>query len=141
MSVATGPEGGPKRPDACSVISELAGASALGTAPAATFWVALEQNGPWGAQAATGSGLDPDVGMALEQRCAEAGGRFILIRRPEGHSDADVGRPHRVFLAGGLFDRPWMLQGSVDDPAALLRLPWTALTEGDLAAVNCALWK
>jgi hypothetical protein len=31
-----------------------------------------------------------------------------------------------------------MLQGGVDDPAGLLRLPWTALREGDLAAVQAA---
>ncbi|MEP7017324.1 MAG: sucrase ferredoxin [Actinomycetota bacterium] len=118
------------------MISDVAGASALGTAPAATFWVALEQNGPWGAQAAARSGLDPDVGMALERTCKEAGGRLILIRRPGAHSDSQVGRPQRVYLAGGLFENPWMLQESVDDPAALLRLPWTALREGDLAAVQ-----
>jgi hypothetical protein len=138
VSVGTGADEGLIRPDACSVISDVAGASALGTAPAATFWVALEQNGPWGAQAATRSGLDPDVGMALERRCQEAGGRLILIRRPGAHSDAQGGRPQRVYLAGGLFESPWMLQESVDDPAGLLRLPWTALREGDLAAVQAA---
>lgn len=138
MRVATGADERLIRTDACSVISDVAGASALGTAPAATFWVALEQNGPWGAQAATRSGLDPDVGLALERRCQEAGGRLILIRRPEAHSDAQVGRPQRVYLAGGLFESPWMLQESVDDPAGLLRLPWTALREGDVAAVQAA---
>ena len=72
MTVATGTDEGLIRPDPCSVMSDVAGSSALGTAPAATFWVALEQNGPWGAKAATRSGLDPDVGMALERRCHEA---------------------------------------------------------------------
>jgi hypothetical protein len=133
--VGTAVEDPLSRADACSVISDLAGASALGTAPAATFWVALEQNGPWGARAATQSGLDPDVGMALERRCKEAGGRFILIRRPGSHSDVHGGRPHRVYLAGGLADRPWMVEKSVDDPEGLLRLPWAALRGGDIEAV------
>lgn len=138
MRVATGADERLIRPDACSVISDVADASALGTAPAATFWVALEQNGPWGAKAATRSGLDPDVGMTLERRCHEAGGRLILIRRPEAHSDAHGGSPQRVYLAGGLCESPWMLQESVNDPAGLLQLPWTALREGDLAAVQAA---
>jgi len=136
VSVGTAVEDPLSRADACSVISDVAGASALGTAPAATFWVALEQNGPWGARAATRSGLDPDVGMALERRCKEAGGRFILIRSPGSHSDVQVGRPHRVYLAGGLADRPWMVEKSVDDPEELLRLPWTALRGGDISAVQ-----
>jgi len=138
VRVAQSDDDGRSKPDACSVLSDNAGASALGTAPAATFWVALEQNGSWGARAATQSNLDREVGMALDRRCQEAGGRFILIRRPEAHSDAQVGRPHRVYLAGGLSESPWMLQESVDDPAGLLRLPWTALREGDLAAVQAA---
>ena len=138
MRVATGADEGLIRPDACSGISDVAGASAMGTAPAATFWVALEQNGPWGPQAATGSGLDPDVGIALERTCKEAGGRLILIRRPGAHPDSQVSRPQLVYVAGGLSESPWMLQESVDDPAELLRLPWTALREGDLAAVQAA---
>jgi hypothetical protein len=121
---------------ACSVISDEAEASALGTAAVASFWVALEQNGPWGREAATQSHLDPQVGMALNRRCQEAGGRLILIRRPSTHSDAHVGRPQRVYLAGGLASRPWLLQDSVDDPAQLLRLPWAALADGDIAAVQ-----
>lgn len=136
MSVAATDEYGRSKPDACSVMSENAGASALGTAPAATFWVALEQSGPWGARAATQSGLEPEVGLALERRCQEAGGRLILIRRPGAHPDTRVGRAQRVFLAGGLADRPWMLQQNVDDPARLLRLPWDALIKGDIAAAQ-----
>jgi len=139
VNVAADREAELGRPDACSVISETAGASALGTAPAATFWIALEQNGPWGDRAATRSGLDHEVGLALERRCREAGGRFTLIRRPGGHSDVHAGRPRRAYIAGGLVDRPWMLQESLDDPGALLRLPWAALRDGDIAAVQDAV--
>jgi hypothetical protein len=126
----------PRGPAACSAIWDRARASALGSAPAAAFWVALEQNGPWGARAAAQSHLDPDVGMALDRLCQEAGGRFILIRRPGTHSDSHIGRPQRVYVAGGLALGPWLLQDSLDDPARLLRLPWAALGEGDIAAVQ-----
>ncbi len=121
---------------ACSVIWDDAQASALGSAALARFWVALEQNGPWGRKAATQSHLDPEVGMALDRRCQEAGGRFILIRRPGAHSDGHEGRPRRVYLAGGLGDRPWLLQADLDDPPRLLRLAWAALGQGDVDAVQ-----
>lgn len=127
------------RPDACSVIWDKAQASALGTAPSARFWVALEQAGPWGREAATQSRLDPDVGMALDRGCQEEGGRLILIRRPGTHSNVHEVRPQRVYLAGGLGDHPWLLQTDLDDPAQLLRLPWAALREGDMDTVRARL--
>jgi len=49
--------------DACSVVWDNAEASALGTAAVAMFWIALEQTGPWGREAATQSHLDPDVAV------------------------------------------------------------------------------
>jgi hypothetical protein len=104
------------------VLWDDAHASALGTAPLARFWVALEQNGPWGARAATQSHLDPDLGMALDQWCQEGGGRFILIRRPGRHSDRRDGNSRRVYVAGGLAGRPWLLQADLQDPARLARL-------------------
>lgn len=119
------------KPDACSVISDRARASALGTAPAARFWVALEQTGPWGREAATQSHLDRDVGAALNGRCRDEGGRLILIRRPGAHTNAQEDRPRRIYLAGGLADRPWLLQADLDDPARLLLLPWADLGKGE----------
>jgi hypothetical protein len=91
------------------------------------FWMALEQNGPWGAQAATQSHLDPDLGRTLTRMCQEAAGRFILIRRPGTHSDLRDGHPQkghaqRVYVAGGLAGPPWLLQADLDDPARLARL-------------------
>ena len=123
------------QPDACSVIWDRTPDSALGTAAAAGFWIALEQRGPWGRQAATQSRLDPELGLALDGRAQEEGGRLILIRRPGAHSAAHE-VPHRVYLAGGLAHRPWLLQADLDDPAQLLRLPWAALREGDMDAVR-----
>ncbi|MEO6145210.1 MAG: sucrase ferredoxin [Dermatophilaceae bacterium] len=126
-------------PDACSVLWDTAEASALGTAPAATFWVALEQNGPWGREAATQSHLDPEIGTVLDRSCQESGGRFILIRRPGAHPDAQVAHPQRVYVAGGLADRPWLLEADLLDPALLLRLPWADLVRGDIEAVQDTL--
>lgn len=124
------------KPDACSVLWDDAEAPALGTASVAAFWIALEQSGPWGREAATQSHLDPDVGMALERNCQEAGGRLSLIRRPGAHSDTRETRPQRVYIAGGLSDRPWLLEADLDDPARLLGLPWPALAGGDMEAVR-----
>ena len=119
-------------PDACSVIWDEAQASALGTAAMATFWIALEQSGPWGREVATQSRLDPAVGMALDRQCRDEGGRLILIRRPGIQPKSPGRRPHRVYLAGGLAGRPWLLEADLDDPAQLLRLPWPAMRGGDV---------
>ena len=146
---------GRSRPDACSVLWDDTRASTLGTAPAALFWLALEQNGPWGAKAATQSHLDPNLGKALDRVCRDAGGRLILIRRPGTHSDPNDGDPQdrpqgrlpsrtparstRFYLAGGLAGRPWLLEADLDDPARLALLPWAALSGGDLDAVHGTL--
>ena len=130
---------GRSRPDACSVIWDDAQASALGSAPAATFWVALEQNGPWGARAATESHLDPNLGGTLDAMCQNAGGRFILIRRPGTHPDHREARTHRAYLAGGLAEGPWLLEADLDDPGQLTRLPWAALASADLESVRDCL--
>ena len=147
MSDAAAERHGRSGPDACSVVWDHAQASALGTAPVARFWVALEQNGPWGARAATQSHLDPDLGQSVDRMCQDAAGRFILIRRPGSHSDLRAGNPRkvhtqRVYLAGGLATRPWLLEADLDDPARLTRLgrlPMDALAGGDIGAVQDAL--
>ncbi|MEO8555615.1 MAG: sucrase ferredoxin [Actinomycetota bacterium] len=124
------------KPDACSVIWDRAQAPVLGTAAGAMFWVALEQSGPWGRDAATQSRLPPEVGAALGRGCQENGGRLLLIRRPGAHSNARQDHKRRVYLAGGLTDRPWLLEADIEDPALLLRLPWAAFRDGDKAAVR-----
>ena len=135
------------RHDACSVVWDDAQGSTLGTAPLARFWVALEQNGPWGARAATQSHLDPDLGEALDRGCRDAGGRLMLIRRPGSHPDllggnAELADNRRVYLAGALAGRPWLLEADLDDPVWLRRLTppvMKALAEGDLSTVQNAL--
>lgn len=123
-------------PGSCSVRHELAGTSVYGTAAQATFWLALEQHGPWGRKAPTQSQLDPVLGAALEAACADAGGRLLLIRPPGRHAHRS-GEPvgPRTVLLGYAGTSPWLVGGSVDDPASLIRLDWAALTAGDRAQV------
>ena len=127
------------KPDACSVNWDRAQAPVWGTAAGATFWVALEQSGPWGRDAATQSRLPPDVGAALDHSCQDNGGRLLLIRRPGARSNARQDEKRRVYLAGGLAAVPWLLEADIEDPTLLLRLPWAALRDGDEAAVRDGL--
>lgn len=127
------------RADACSVQWDQAAVPALGTASVARFWVALEQPGPWGREAATQSHLDPATGQELDRLCTGEGGRFTLIRRPGGHADAHHGGGVRVYVAGGLEGHPWLLEADLELPEELGRLPWSDLARGDLDAVQEAL--
>ena len=139
MSGAAKGRPAPQQPVPCSVVWDNAGASTLGTAPVAKFWVALEQNGPWGREAATQSRLDPGVGLDLDRSCRDAGGRFVLIRRPGAHSDRQGDGRQRAYLAGGLGGRPWLVQADLENPTQLLQLPWAALSEGTLAGLQDTL--
>ena len=114
---------------------EEAQAPALGTAAQARFWVALEQPGPWGREAAVQSHLDPEVGATLDRLCAEHGGRFLLIRRPGSHADRHDAPTQRAYVAGGLGHEPWLLEGDLHLPSQLGRLPWLALAAGDIDMV------
>ncbi|MFT4294150.1 MAG: sucrase ferredoxin [Micropruina sp.] len=115
----------------CSAIWDDVGLPAWGTAPRASFWVAVEQAGPWGAKAFTQSRLDPAVGAAIETAALDAGGRALLIRRPIARGEQADRPVRRVYLAGGLTGRPWLLTGQVGEPAEVLTLPW-----GELATLD-----
>ena len=121
-------------PDACSVGFDRAEVSAYGTAARATFFVALEQSGPWGRDAATESHLPAAVGRSLSQACAERGGRLSLLRRPGRHADDPRSAAHTAYLAWS-GHAPWLLELSVSDPATLLDLDLDALARGDRDAV------
>ncbi len=125
----------------CSAVSEAVGEQLIGSAPRAAGWVALEQNGPWGARAFTASHLDPDHGRELETAATMAGVRPSLIRRAGRHVDHRDGRPgaRRVLVAHSLPGRTWLLSGCVDDPAALLDLDWRAVASGDQEAARRSL--
>lgn len=123
------------QPDSCSVQWDDAGLPALGTASEAAFWVALEQNGPWGREAITQSHLDPALGERLARLCSDHGGRLLLIRRPGRHVDVSTDEP-TVLIAGGLSGDPWLLTGTIDDPSEVLRTPWSLLAGDDPDAVT-----
>ncbi|MDQ6715686.1 MAG: sucrase ferredoxin [Actinomycetota bacterium] len=134
-------------PTACSVLTEEAGVTAYGTAARARFWVALEQNGPWGRSPATDSHLDPHLGGDLDRACSEAGGRLILIRRPGSHADPhlpgpDRDSPRRCYLAwtggpGGdrTLPEPWLRTVLLDSPEQLRQVDLEPLARGDVAGL------
>ncbi|MEP7160426.1 MAG: sucrase ferredoxin [Dermatophilaceae bacterium] len=111
-----------------------------GTAPPTSFWLALEQRGPWGALAWEQSRLDPDLGARVHDAAEAAGGRALLVRPVGRGGVGPSGTARRVFLAGGAqTGTPWLLSGMVADPARLLDLPWAALAAGDAPAARRAL--
>ena len=123
----------------CATQSALVGEQLVGSAPSALGWVALEQNGPWGAKAFTASHLDPELGRSLERAATAAGVRPALIRRPGPHADHHVAEGHAVLVAHSLPGRTWMLSGELADPAELLALDWQAVADGDLEATRRSL--
>ncbi len=129
-------------PDAtCSDGSLAAGEPLAGTSPYALSWVALEQNGPWGARAFTDSHLDPGVGKAIEDLAATHDVRPSLIRRPGHHADAASGHEsgRHVLVAHTRPGRTWLLAGRVARPEELLATDWAALRDGDLEGVRRSL--
>ena len=125
----------------CSDGSLAAGEPLAGSAPQAVAWVALEQNGPWGARAFTDSHLDPEVGAAIEKVAADHDVRPSLIRRPGRHADAHPSHPavRRLLVAHTRPGETWLLEGAIGSPETVLDLDWPALRTGDLAAVRRSL--
>lgn len=123
----------------CTASSLAADEPTLGTAPHALGWVALEQDGPWGAKAFTQSQLDPVLGARIEERAAAAGVRPALIRTPGRHSSGATDGPRRLLVAHTTPGRSWLLEASIPDPADVLGLDWDALAAGDRAAVAASL--
>ncbi len=125
----------------CSQGALAAGEQLVGSAPVARAWVALEQDGPWGAKAFTASHLDPGLGRGLEAAAAAVGVRPSLIRRPGRHADppAHAVDPRHVLVAHTDPADTWLLEGTVARPEELLGLDWAALGAGDREAVRRSL--
>lgn len=128
-------------PVACSEGALAAGEQLVGSAPVARAWVALEQDGPWGAKAFTASHLDPVLGRDLEAAAAAVDVRPSLIRRPGRHADppAHAGAPRHVLLAHTDPADTWLLEGTLERPEQLRELDWAALGAGDREAVRRSL--
>lgn len=129
---------GHSAPGACSVGFDRADVGAYGTAARAGFFLALEQPGPWGRDAATQSHLPRELGARLASACADRGGRLSLLRRPGRHADEHHDGRHTAYLAWCGPD-PWLLEGAVEDPATLLEADLDALARGDREAVAASL--
>ncbi|KUJ68627.1 sucrase ferredoxin [Streptomyces albus subsp. albus] len=102
-----------------------------GTAATAPTWLLVEQPGPWGREAVTGSHLDPAVGRALDRAAKGTGVRVALIRRPGRHADCHLPARHRIFVAHTRPGRSWIRTATITDPARLLDLDLAALGAGD----------
>ncbi|SDB83049.1 hypothetical protein GA0111570_10484 [Raineyella antarctica] len=128
----------PELGELCSQMSLAAAEPAIGTAAEATCWVVLEQDGPWGAKAAVQSRLDPVLGARMDRAVAALGGRFALMREPGAHPDRhhDV---RRILVAAGPVEAPWLVEGTIDDPDQLLRLPLECLADPSPARLLAAM--
>ena len=129
-------------PGSCAQMWAAADEPAWGSAAPASFWVALEQPGPWGHKALTESRLDPQVGRALERACAAAGGRALLIRSTGDHQlrREECPSQRRLYVAGGMpAGRPWLVTAEIGDPAGILDLPFDALAGADPAPALAAV--
>jgi hypothetical protein len=138
VSAASTVSHGRSAPDACSVGFDRADVCAYGTAAQATFFLAVEQPGPWGRDAARESHLPAGLGDTLSSACAERGGRLSLLRRPGRHADEHQQPPHTVYAAWS-GPEPWLLSTVVPDVAVLTALDVDALARGDEAAVAATL--
>lgn len=123
----------------CSSSSLGADEPLVGSAPVATGWICLEQNGPWGAKAWTDSHLDPEIGRAIELAAGVHGLRPSLIRRPGRHADPGVSTSRRVLVAHSRPGGAWLLAGRVESPADVLQLDFAAVAAGDRDAVLASI--
>lgn len=107
-----------------------AGLSAFGTASPASFFVAVEQPGPWGRDAFDRPDLGGvDGGKLIEARVAAAGGRALLIRHPGRHVAWRTPHARHVLVAGGPPGAPWLLEGTVARDTVLASVDWGLATQ------------
>lgn len=118
----------------CSLESARLGEQLAGSAPYAVAWVAIEQNGPWGAKAFTSSHLDPALGKEIESRAAAYDVRPSLIRSPGRHADDHHEGQRRLLLAYSLPGASWLAEGCIDSAEEVLDLDWAALAAGDASS-------
>ncbi len=120
----------------CSVASDARGEALAGTASIVRSWLLLEHPGPWGRDAfLDGRHAGEGFGPALLARCRAAGVRPLLIRRPDGGSDA--ARPRCVAIRSGP-EEPWVESARLDHPSAALDLDLDALGHGE--RIGLAPW-
>jgi len=121
------------------VVSEGLDEPTYGTASYARSWMAMEQPGPWGRDAATQSHLDGELGREIASRLKQIDGRFVLVRSTGAHADDHHGGPRTLLVASCLPGREWLLEARIDDPAEMLSVDTDALSLGDEARVDASL--
>ena len=86
-----------------------------GTAAPVRRWLLIEQPGPWGRDALLSSRLDGEVAVALQRRCAAAGVRPMLIRRP-GRAQPATGQRWAIVDSRPGHEASWwgVVQGAED---------------------------
>jgi Sucrase/ferredoxin-like len=105
----------------CSVTALVREDSPVASAGPAQRWLLVEQPGPWGRDALTGSRFDQAVAARLSARARAEGVRVLLVRRPGGRL-ADSGR--RWAYADGRPGREGLWWSVRTDDADLLDAPW-----------------
>lgn len=108
------------------------------TAATARTWLLIEQPGPWGPKALTGSRLDPAVGRALDRAAGGTGVRVALIRRPGRHADLHTAARHHVYLAHTAPGDSWIRTDTLADPGELAELDFAALGAGSHGGFGAA---
>jgi hypothetical protein len=105
----------------CVLLARAHGAQAAGTAPVATGWVLVEQDGPWGRKALTESGLDPTLGAALDAASGPSV-RVQLVRRPAARTPRPGPAPDRTVVLAHTGASPWVEQLTLASDAELAAL-------------------
>ncbi|MEV7991236.1 sucrase ferredoxin [Streptomyces sp. NPDC086077] len=123
----------------CATVSRDLDEPVSGTAATARTWLLVEQPGPWGARALTSSHLDPALGRSLEAAAKGTGVRVALIRRPGRHADFGTPAVRKVYAAHTMPGNAWLHAATIDDPARLLDLDFTALGTGDQHTFDATL--
>lgn len=116
----TASENAPRPPTArrerCSDAARERGDPLIGTAPPATRWLLIEQDGGWGREALTSLDAPASVRSHLERCLSESGARLQLIRRPGRKSREMAAAPMRWFVVDiGTGGRDRGRQGTIDD--------------------------
>jgi hypothetical protein len=111
----------------CSEEARARGEPLAATASLVTAWLLVEQQGAWGPDAPSDSGLPAEVVVPLQRRADGSGVRILLIRRRGRKEPGPV-----VFLAhsGDGSRRPEMTSDVVTDTTALLDLDLESLAAG-----------
>ncbi len=124
-------------PAPCSSASLAAGEALAGTAPFATAWLIIEQEGPYGPNALIDSHLPGAIGHELTKRIDGTTIKALLVRKPGPHAD-DHHQPQlrRVWWAFSEPGRVAMRSWATERPEALLDLNLNALAEGNLDSVH-----